>query len=82
MTTHDLVELLLKRLDRQDEMLDGLDKKLDEHIRIDGDLRPALEEMAEMWGRSKAVAWFFTKLAGFVAVGIGSWEWVRNHIKL
>ncbi len=81
MTTHELVELLLKRLDRQDGMLISLDRKLEDHIQSESLTRPALEEMAEMWSRSKAVAWFFTKLASLLAVAAGGWTWIKDHVK-
>lgn len=81
MTTHELVELLLKRLDRQDGMLISLDRKLEDHIQSESLTRPALEEMAEMWSRSKAVAWFFTKLASLLAVAAGGWIWIKDHVK-
>ena len=81
MTTHELVELLLKRLDRQDGMLIALDRKLEGNITKEELLHPALEEMAEMWGRSKAVAWFFTKLASLLAVAAGGWTWIKDHVK-
>lgn len=81
MTTHELVELLLERLDRQDGMLISLDRKLEDHIQSESITRPALEEMAEMWGRSKAVAWFFTKLASLLAVAAGGWTWIKDNVK-
>jgi len=81
MTTHELVELLLKRLDRQDGMLIALDRKLEDHIQSEAISRPALEEMAEMWGRSKAVAWFFTKLASLLAIVAGGWTWAKDHLR-
>lgn len=81
MTTHELVELLLKRLDRQDGMLISLDRKLEDHIQSESLTRPALEEMAEMWGRSKAVAWFFTKMASLLAVAAGGWTWIKDNVK-
>ena len=81
MTTHELVELLLKRLDSQDGMLISLDRKLEDHIQSEAISRPVLEEMAEMWGRSKAVAWFFTKLASLLAVAAGGWTWIKDNVK-
>jgi hypothetical protein len=81
MTTQELVEFLVKRLDRQDAMLTGLDTKLESHIRDEANIRPALVEMAEMWGRSKAVAWFFTKLATMIAIVAGGWSWAKEHLK-
>jgi hypothetical protein len=81
MTTQDLVQLLLKRLDRQDEVLADLSRTLDEHIKSEDGIRPALMEMAEMWGRSKAVAWFFTKLASMIAILAGGFTWVKDHVK-
>lgn len=81
MTTQELVEFLVKRLDRQDAMLTGLDTKLESHIRDEESIRPALVEMAEMWGRSKAVAWFFTKMASMIAILAGGWSWAKDHLK-
>ena len=81
MTTHELIELILKRMDRQDIMLAGLDSKLEGHILKEEQSRPALEEMAEMWSRSKAVAWFFTKLASLIAIVAASWSWAKDHLK-
>ncbi len=81
MTTHELIELILKRMDRQDIILEGLNSKLEGHITKEELLRPALEEMAEMWGRSKAVAWFFTKLASLIAIVAGGWTWIKDHVK-
>ena len=62
-------------------MLISLDRKLEDHIVSESLTRPALEEMAEMWGRSKAVAWFFTKLASLLAIVAGGWSWAKDHIK-
>ena len=88
MTTHDLVEILLRRLDRQDEVLaaqndalESLDRKLTAHITGEDAMRGDLEDIADMWRRSRVVAWFLTKLASFVAVGAGAWAWAKDHLK-
>jgi hypothetical protein len=61
--------------------LNEMSKALTEHISREEVLGPALEEMAEMWGRSKAIAWMFTKLASFVAISAAAWTWIRDHVK-
>lgn len=81
MTTQDILSLLLKRLDHQDTFLAEIDRKLTEHIADEVLLRPALAEMAEMWEKSKAVAWFFTKLASLLAIVAGGWSWAKDHLK-
>ncbi len=88
MTTEDLFELLLKRLDRQDLMNDSLhqmikqmDGKLTVHINEGEELRVTIEEMSDMWKRSKVVSWFITKVATFVAVGTAIVTWARDHIR-
>jgi len=61
--------------------LNKMSKALAEHVASEEALRPALVEMAEMWGRSKAIAWMFTKLASFVAISAAAWSWIRDHVK-
>ena len=77
-----------RRLDSQNEsqrqilmQLNKMNKALTDHIAREEMLGPALEEMAEMWARSKAVAWFFTKLASFVALCATAWVWFKDHLK-
>ena len=81
MTTQEVLSLLLKRMDYQDSFLEEMDRKLTAHIEEEVRLHPALEEMAEMWGRSKAVAWFFTKLASLIAIVAAGWSWAKDHLK-
>lgn len=81
MTVQDILALLLKRLDHQDRVLGEMDRKLTDHIAEEVRLHPALEEMAEMWGRSKAVAWFFTKLASLIAIVAAGWSWAKDHLR-
>ena len=81
MTVNDILSLLLKRLDHQDRILEEMDRKLTDHIAEEIRLHPSLEEMAEMWGRSKAVAWFFTKLASLIAIVAAGWSWAKDHLK-
>lgn len=77
-----------RRLDSQNDSqrkilleLNKINKALVDHIAREEKLGPALEEMAEMWSRSKAIAWLFTKLASFVALVATAWVWIKDHVK-
>lgn len=77
-----------RRLDSQNDSqrkilleLNKMNRALTEHVAREEALGPALEEMAAMWARSKAVAWFFTKLASFVALGVTAWTWIKDHLR-
>lgn len=77
-----------RRLDSQNDSqrkilleLNKMNKALTDHVAREEALGPALEEMAEMWARSKAIAWLFTKLASFVALGATAWVWIKDHLK-
>jgi hypothetical protein len=77
-----------RRLDSQGDSqrkilieLNKINKALVDHIAREEKLGPALEEMAEMWGRSKAIAWLFTKLASFIALAATAWVWIKDHVK-
>jgi hypothetical protein len=77
-----------RRLDLQNDSqrkilieLNKINKALVDHIAREEKLGPALEEMAEMWGRSKAVSWFFTKLASVIALVATAWVWLKDHVK-
>jgi hypothetical protein len=77
-----------RRLDSQNDSqrkilleMSKMNKALAEHIAREEMLGPALEEMAEMWGRSKAIAWLFTKLASFIALVATAWVWIKDHVK-
>jgi hypothetical protein len=61
--------------------LNKMNKALVDHIAREEKLSPALEEMAEMWGRSKTIAWLFTKLASFIALAVTAWVWMKDHVK-
>ena len=80
--------MVMKRLDRQDmmnnslhQMIEQIESKLSNHIDDEEKLKATIEEMSDMWKRSKVVSWFITKLATFIAVGVSIITWARDHIR-
>ncbi len=86
---------LIKRLDKQDDMLTRIEVRQDnqdsiiheikvvisEHTAKEEQLHPHIIEMAQMWQHSKAVAWFITKMSAFAASIAAAWVWLKDHIK-
>ena len=77
MTDHDLI----KRLERQDDMLREVRDLITNHIAAEQNLRPALEELATLWKASRTIS---AIMAGLTVILGGLWAivaWSRDHLK-
>ncbi len=79
MTDHELIANIHRRLDKQDEMLLEIRDKIHTHIVEADGLRPAIDEMVNLWKGSKILIPIVTTV---VAIGWALAEWSDKHLKL
>lgn len=74
-------EDIKERFDKQDEVLSRIEKALIEHLAVDKEMKPSLDELVSLWKGSKIVSGI---IAGACAIGAGVWAlivWANDHIK-
>jgi hypothetical protein len=74
MTDHELI----RRMDRQDEMLLEIRDKINAHLAESDNMRPALDELVSLWKGSKLIIPIMTGLAALIW---SVWTWGKDHIK-
>jgi hypothetical protein len=70
-----------KRLDKQDDMLLAIQKTLTEHLAVDKEMKPTLDELVSLWKGSKIIS---AILAALCMAGATVWAlfvWAKDHIK-
>jgi uncharacterized coiled-coil protein SlyX len=93
--TEDLIQYVVRRMDKQDDMLTRIEVRQDEqdtkigeikevlvkHTTREEEFHPHIAEMTQMWRHSKALAWMMTKLTAFIAGFVGLWAGLKDHMK-
>jgi hypothetical protein len=74
MTDHELI----RRMDRQDEMLLEIRDKINAHLAESDNMRPALDELVSLWKGSKLI---IPIMSGLAALIWSVWTWGKDHIK-
>lgn len=70
-----------ERFDKQDEVLSRIEKTLTEHLAVDKEMKPALDELVVLWKGSKAVGHFIAWLCGIGAALVAVFVWAKDHLK-
>ena len=85
MTDHDLIANIHRRMDSQDRLLleirdQGVQNatRLEEHIKTEKEVKPALDELVALWKGSKIL---IPILASAAAMVWAVFAWAKDHIK-
>lgn len=75
------VDDLNKRMDKQDELLKEIRDKLVAHVASYDEIKPALNELVNLWKGSKIMGALFGALGAGVAALAAAVIWAKDHIK-
>lgn len=85
MTDHDLIANIHRRMDSQDRLLleirdQGVRNatRLEEHIKTEKEVKPAIDELVALWKGSKIL---IPILASAAAMVWAVFAWAKDHIK-
>lgn len=85
MTDHDLIQNLHRRMDSQDRLLleirdQGVQNatRLEEHIKTEKEVKPAIDELVALWKGSKILIPILASAAAMVWAVV---SWAKDHVK-
>lgn len=79
--SEDHIGQLLKRMDKQDIILQDIQDKLLTHLVVDKEMKPALDELVALWRGSKILSAIILSFATVGGVLWGLVVWAKDHIK-